>query len=81
MVAEAKERGISRCIVPAANRREAGLIADMQVYGARSVGEVIRLLTGGWSETEDYNIEETAMEKGTAGFCGYPRTAPFKAGV
>ena len=63
MVAEAKERGISRCIVPAANRREAGLIADMQVYGARSVGEVIRLLTGGWSETEDYNIEETAMEK------------------
>lgn len=64
MVAEAKEHGISRCIVPAANRREAELAADMQVFGADSLKDVIRLLNSGdWTETTAYNIEETAKEE------------------
>ena len=64
MVVEAKERGISRCIVPAANRREAELAADMQVFGADSLEDVIRLLNGGdWTGTTAYNIEETAKEE------------------
>lgn len=64
MVAEAKERGISRCIVPAANHREAELAADMQVFGADSLKDVIRLLNSGdWTGTTAYNIEETAKEE------------------
>lgn len=62
MIAEAKERGICRCIIPAGNRREAGLVQDVTVFGARRIGEVIQLLTEGeWKEESIYNMEETVQ--------------------
>lgn len=39
MVAEAKERGIRRCIVPRANRKEAALVSGMLVCGVENIGE------------------------------------------
>ena len=62
MVAEAKERGIRRCIVPRANRKEAALVSGMLVCGVENIGEVMRLLVdASWEKyaAEEYNIEET----------------------
>lgn len=62
MVAEAKERGIRRCIVPRANRKEAALVSGMLVCGVENIGEVMRLLEdASWEKyaAEEYNIEET----------------------
>lgn len=61
MIADAKERGIRRCIVPRQNRREAELVTGMQVYGAESIQQVIAVLSGKpWQEREEtYNIEAT----------------------
>lgn len=46
MVAEAKERGIRRCIVPAANSGEADLVTDMEIYPVSCIGDVIQILRG-----------------------------------
>lgn len=64
MVAEAKERGMKRCIVPLQNRREAGMVKDMTVCGVTGIGDAIRLLRGDdWQETElPYNIEVTGRK-------------------
>lgn len=64
MVAEAKERGMKRCIVPLQNRREAGLVKDMTVCGVTGIEDVIELLHGeDWQETKSpYNIEVTGKK-------------------
>lgn len=64
MVAEARERGIRRCMVPAGNKREAELVTDMKIYGVTSIRDVIKILRGEpWEETEiPYNIEATGKE-------------------
>ena len=64
MVAEAKERGITRCIVPVKNQREAELVTGMKVYGVTCVTDAISILRGEtWHETKAlYNIEETAQK-------------------
>lgn len=46
IVMEAKEAGISRCIVPEENTAEAALVKDMKVIGAGDLGEVVSILRG-----------------------------------
>lgn len=54
MVAEAKERGMERCILPAENQREAGLVSGMEICAMDSLQNVIRFLQG-----EPYRIIQT----------------------
>ena len=60
MVAEAKERGLLRCIVPRENRREASLVMGISVLAVASIEEAVLRLRGG-ADREPYanNIEET----------------------
>ena len=46
MVAEAKRRGISRCMVAAKNVQEASLIEGIKIYGMKNLRQVIRFLDG-----------------------------------
>lgn len=51
MVAEAKERGICKCIVPVDNLGEAGFVTGIQAYGVTSVRDVVKILRGEpWSQ-------------------------------
>lgn len=53
MVSGAKERGISRCIVPLANRSEAQLVTGVQVYGVESICDAVQILRGEhWEEKQ-----------------------------
>lgn len=64
MVAEAKERGLKRCIVPKKNRREAAMVAEVEVFGFADLKEMIAFLNGKKPYKESLiNMEETA-EKG-----------------
>ncbi|MDD6056994.1 MAG: YifB family Mg chelatase-like AAA ATPase [Clostridiales bacterium] len=66
MVAEARERGIRRCIVPKENESEAILVAEMEVLGVESLAELLDVLSGKRKREEtgpSYNIEETKPEK------------------
>lgn len=65
MVAEAKERGMTHCIVPWENVEEAKLIAGMTVWGADSIKTAMQIIqTGIYEEPpKPYNIEETANEE------------------
>ena len=47
MVAEAKERGITRCIVPEENQTEALLVKEIEIFAVKSVAEMIHILNGG----------------------------------
>ncbi len=47
MVAEAKERGIVRCFIPAENQTEALLVKDMKIFAVKSIAEMIHILNGG----------------------------------
>ncbi|MBO5069873.1 MAG: YifB family Mg chelatase-like AAA ATPase [Roseburia sp.] len=60
MVAEAKERGIRRCIVPMENKSEAELVAEMKVFGVGSIEMLVHLLRGEKTEEEEtiFPIEE-----------------------
>lgn len=46
MVMAAAQRGIARVIVPEPQAREAALVADMEVLGLRSLGQVVAELSG-----------------------------------
>lgn len=46
MVSEVCEKGSRKCIVPAENAREAGLVAGAEVYALHTLNEVIALLNG-----------------------------------
>ena len=47
MVAEAKERGVTRCIVPAENQTEAQLVKRDRNFAVQSIAEMIHILNGG----------------------------------
>ena len=47
MVAEAKERGVTRCIVPAENHTEAQLVKEIEIFAVQSIAEMIHILNGG----------------------------------
>ena len=47
MVAEAKERGVTRCIVPAENQTEALLVKEIDIFAVQSIAEMIHILNGG----------------------------------
>ncbi len=63
MVAEAKERGLLRCIVPRENRREASLVMGISVLAVASIEEAVLRLRGG-ADREPYanNIETQEPE-------------------
>ena len=46
MVAEAKERGVTRCIVPAENQTEALLVKEIEIFAVQSIAEMIHILNG-----------------------------------
>ncbi|MBQ7266434.1 MAG: YifB family Mg chelatase-like AAA ATPase [Firmicutes bacterium] len=46
MVMEAKEKGFEKCFLPVANATEAALVEGLEVYGARSVSEIVEFLRG-----------------------------------
>jgi magnesium chelatase family protein len=46
MAMEAKNRGIKRLLVPAANAREAAVVEGIEVYGVATLGEAVGILTG-----------------------------------
>lgn len=60
MVAEAKERGMKHCIVPAENGREAMLVPGISIRAVASIEEAVLVLRGVQSAEEVSNIiEET----------------------
>lgn len=63
MVAEAKERGMKKCMVPWGNAGEAALVSDMQVFAVKNLSDAVNVLNGN-GECFDtlYNIEEMQME-------------------
>lgn len=65
MIADARERGFEKCIVPKANRKEANLVAHMQVYAVENLNEAIGVLQGNaWKDVDDpYNIEATEKRR------------------
>ena len=64
MVAEAKERGMKKCMVPWENASEAALVADMQVFAVKDLAEAVTVLNGkGEYYNEPYNIEEIQAGK------------------
>ncbi len=46
MAMEARQRGLRRLIVPQSNGREAAVVRDLEVFGVRSLAEVVGLLNG-----------------------------------
>lgn len=61
MVSEAKERGITRCMLPKENVREAMLVSGMKIYGAESIRMAVEILRRDEYQLSSgiYNIEET----------------------
>ncbi len=61
MIAEAKERGLRRCVVPEENRREAYMVEGMTVYAVSCIREMVGLLNGDGGKDADgsFNIEGT----------------------
>lgn len=53
MIAEAKDRGILRCIVPLSNYREARMVSEIQVYGFSGIEGVIGFLNGTMSPEKE----------------------------
>lgn len=46
MAMEARTRGITRLIVPAANAREAAVVREVEVYGVSSLSDAVGIVTG-----------------------------------
>jgi magnesium chelatase family protein len=46
MAMAARDRGLARLIVPAANAREAAVVRELEVYGVGSLAEAVGILTG-----------------------------------
>lgn len=62
IVMKAKESGISRCIVPAENMSEAGLVSEMEVIGVESLAHAACVLRG--EHTEKFPSPCRQEEKG-----------------
>lgn len=62
IVAEAGAHGFTNCMVPYANRAEAGLIQDIRITPVKSMAEVIGFLDGTYQklplETDDQEVKE-----------------------
>ena len=59
MVAEAKERGMKKCMVPWKNAGEAALVSDMQVFAVKNLADAVNILNGNGEYFDTpYNIEE-----------------------
>jgi len=59
MVAEAKERGLKKCMVPWENAGEAALVSDMQVFAVKNLADAVNILNGNGEYFDTpYNIEE-----------------------
>lgn len=64
MVAEAKERGMRKFIVPLQNCKEAELVTDIQIYGVTDIEDAVCIVRGEpWQSQNEsmdaaYNIEE-----------------------
>ena len=46
MAMEARARGVTRLIVPAANAREAAVVREVEVYGVGSLAEAVGIVLG-----------------------------------
>ncbi|MGN0352727.1 MAG: YifB family Mg chelatase-like AAA ATPase [Roseburia sp.] len=69
MIAEAKERGISQCILPELNRTEAQMVSGIRILGMRDLKEVIAFLNEGiYEEKEAIYIEEIPVNKSLPDF-------------
>ncbi len=66
MISEACENGISACIVPFENRKEAGLVTGMKIYPVKNLKEAIGIINGDTSicpEEKAGDIEKKNREK------------------
>lgn len=64
MVADAKERGIKKCIIPKSNQKEAELVAQIKVYGVESIKDVVHILKGEpWEDGGKYSSAESPEEE------------------
>lgn len=62
MVAEAKERGIHRFVLPMGNAKEAALVSEIEVFEAESLLDAIACLRGERKKKKYlFNMEETQM--------------------
>lgn len=69
IVAMAKKNGKKACLIPECNRKEAGLVSGMAVYGMSDLKEAISFLNGGaYVEKTDINIEEIPLKEHTYDF-------------
>ena len=64
MVAEARERGITACIVPQDNGQEAELVKNIEIYAVHDIKEVLYLLNGGTYEKKEEKEAETEPQAG-----------------
>lgn len=63
MILEARKQGIDRCIIPADNVTEGAMVDGVKVYGVRSLGQVVELLTGRLYIEASENMLETELCK------------------
>lgn len=63
MAAEAKERGISRIIVPEGNGLEASLVKNLDICAVKSVAQMIHILNGGTYIKKERKPLEQRKEK------------------
>ena len=56
MVMAAVQNGIKKAIVPYDNAAEAAVVTDCEIYGAKTLEEVLQHL-GGWSEIPQYKVD------------------------
>ncbi len=63
MVLCAKENGIKKCILPAANAREAAIVNGISIYGARTLADVVNHLSGEAEIEQTYVNTENIFEK------------------
>jgi magnesium chelatase family protein len=57
MAIMARQSGCRSIIVPYANRKEAAVVADIQVYAAQSLSEIVEFLRGGISVAPEQRID------------------------
>lgn len=64
MVAEAKERGLKKCMVPWENAGEAALVSDMQVCAVKNLTDAVAVFNGNGEYFDaPYNIEEIQIKE------------------
>ena len=64
MIAEAKERGLTRCIVPSQNAREAAFVAGIETYAVTSLEDVVQILRGKSWKPEPFRGNPDSQKRG-----------------